>query len=127
MSEYEYLDLISTLRQESVTHQMAFFTIWSAFIVLIYFVGRKLSTLYVVPLTIIYTAFVVVTAFGFQVAMQNQYAVIGSYLAAHPSSALVQQEAINVRLIILGVDVVGWVMSILFLIHRRRVFGDSAE
>lgn len=94
--------------------------------VVTYLVGHELSKLYVVLLSIVYTAFLVAPAFGFQVAMQNQYAVIDSYLAAYPSTALAQREAINVPMIILAVDIVGWLLSILFLIHRRSTVIEPA-
>jgi hypothetical protein len=127
MSEYEFLDLISTLRQESIAHQTSFFTLWSAYVLLIYFVGHKLSRLYVIPLTIVYTAFAIVTALGFQVAMLNQYAVIDSYLAAFPDTALAEHDPIDVRLTILGVDIIGWILSILFFFHRRRISTETVD
>ncbi|MGD8324137.1 MAG: hypothetical protein PVF50_07200 [Gammaproteobacteria bacterium] len=106
---------------------MSFFTIWSAYVLLIYFVGQKLSTLYVVPLTVVYTAFAIVTALGFQVAMLNQYSVIDAYLVAYPETALTEHDPLDVRLTILGVDIVGWVLSILFLVHRRNISAEPVD
>jgi hypothetical protein len=78
-------------------------------------------------LTIVYTAFAIVTALGFQVAMLNQYAVIDSYLAAFPDTALAEHDPIDVRLTILGVDIIGWILSILFFFHRRRISTETVD
>jgi hypothetical protein len=107
MSEYEFLDLISTFRQEAVAHQMAYFAVWSAYMVAVYLIGRELSGTYAALPTLVYTVFVIVPAFGFQVAMKNQYSVIDAYLATFPASALAEPEIVDVPLIILAVDVIG--------------------
>ncbi len=43
MSDYEFIILISLLRQEAAGFQWQFFSIWSAYMLVVYFVGLKIS------------------------------------------------------------------------------------
>ena len=60
MSEYEFISLISLLRQEAAGFQWQFFSIWSAYMLVVYFIGRNFPDLYVYILTLLYTVFVIV-------------------------------------------------------------------
>ncbi len=120
MSEYEFIILISLLRQEAAGFQWQFFSIWSAYMLVVYFVGRKFPNVYVYILTLLYTVFVIVPTMGFLLAMENQYSLIELYLAAYPDSAIVNTEPLNTPLLILLVNSLGWAISIVFMFHIRK-------
>jgi len=121
MTEYEFITLISLLRQEAATFQWQFFSIWSAYMLVIYFVGQRFSTLYVLILTGLYTVFVFVPTMGFLVVMENQYSLIELYLQTFPISTIIDEEPINTPLVILSLDILGWLISILFMLHMRKM------
>jgi hypothetical protein len=120
MTQYEYINLISTLRSEAAGHEMDFFAIWSAYVVVIYLVGRELPRLYAVLVSALYLACAAIPALGFQLAVENQYAVIRSYIAAYKDAAIMGANSVAVPLIVLSVDAIASVAAITFLIHRRR-------
>ncbi len=98
MSEYEFISLISLLRQEAAGFQWQFFSIWSAYMLVIYFIGQKFPNTYIYILTLLYTVFVIVPTMGFLLAMENQYSLIELYLEAYPDSAIVSEEPLNTPL-----------------------------
>lgn len=120
MSEYEFISLISLLRQEAAGFQWQFFSIWSAYMLVIYFIGRKFPNTYIYILTLLYTVFEIVPTMGFLLAMENQYSLIELYLQAYPDSAIVSKEPLNIPLVIFLVNSLGWVISIVFMFHTRK-------
>ncbi len=120
MSEYEIISLISLLRQEAASFQWQFFSIWSAYMLVVYFIGRNFPNLYVYILTFLYTVFVIVPTMGFILAMENQYSLIDLYLQAYPDSAIINEEPIKTPMIILFVNSLGWTISIVFMFHIRK-------
>ncbi len=120
MTQYEYINLISTLRSEAAGHEMDFFAIWSAYVVVIYLVGRELPRLYAVLMSVLYVACAAIPAFGFQLAVENQYAVIGLYIAAYKDAAIMGTNSVAVPLIVLSVNAIASMAAIAFLIQRRR-------
>ena len=120
MSEYEYINLISTLRSEAAGHETDFFAFWSAYVVVIYLVGRELPRIYAVLLSALYVACAAMPAVGFLLAVSDQYAVIELYVAAYKDAAIMGVNSDAVLLIVLAVDVVASIGAIAFLIHRRR-------
>ena len=120
MTEYEYINLISTLRSEAAGHETDFFAFWSAYVVVIYLVGRELPRIYAVLLSALYVACAAMPAVGFLLAVSDQYAVIELYVAAYKDAAIMGVNSDAVLLIVLAVDVVASIGAIAFLIHRRR-------
>jgi hypothetical protein len=120
MSEYELISLISLLRQEAAGFQWQFISIWSAYMLVVYFIGRNFPNVYIYILTLLYTVFVLVPTMGFLLAMENQYSLIELYLQSYPNSAIVSAEPINTPLIILFVNSLGWAISIVFMFHIRK-------
>lgn len=120
MSEYEFISLISLLRQEAAGFQWQFFSIWSAYMLVVYFIGRNFPNLYVYILSLLYTVFVMVPTMGFLLAMENQYSLIELYLQTYPGSAIVNAEPLNTPMIILFVNSLGWTISIVFMFHIRK-------
>ena len=57
MTEYEYLDLISTYRGENGFHVMNFVVVMFGYVAAAYFVGDKLTNFQVTAITILYTIF----------------------------------------------------------------------
>jgi hypothetical protein len=120
MTEYEYINLISTLRSEAAGHETDFFAFWSAYVVVIYLVGRELSRVYAVLLSVLYVACAAMPAVGFLLAVSDQYAVIELYVTAYKDAAIMGVNSDAVLLIVLAVDVIASIAAIVFLIHRRR-------
>ncbi len=120
MSEYEYINLISTLRSEAAGHETDFFAFWSAYVVVVYLVGRELPRLYAVLVSVLYAACAAIPALGFLLAVEDQYAVIALYIAAYKDAAITGTNSEAVPLIVLPVDVIASVGAIAFLIQRRR-------
>ena len=120
MTEYEYINLISTLRSEAAGHETGFFAFWSAYVVGVYLVGRELPRLYAVLVSALYVAVASIPAFGFLLAIENQYAVIGLYIAAYKDAAITGENSFAVPLVILSVDAIASIAAIVFLIQRRR-------
>jgi hypothetical protein len=118
MSEYEFRILISALNEEAAAHAMNYFTVWSAYLLVGYFVGRNLNAIYTFCLTIIYTFFVFVPGLSSYEASKSITAITLQYSSEFIDEPL--SEGLNVSLLFVFVYVVAWIMSIIFMYHRRK-------
>lgn len=75
MTENDFLTLLSNLREEATVQAQFFVTIFSAYILVVYAVGRKISNLYLSLLTLTYTLFVAIPVIASNVAVSNITAV----------------------------------------------------
>ncbi len=127
MTEYEYIYLISELRQETAIHAMNFFAIWSAYLLTVYIVIRNLSGLYTFLLTFIYSLFIYAPARASQASIENTYNLIDRYQMTYPQSALMEPVTNIVDILLLIVHLIAWAISILFMIHRRKSKENDAN
>lgn len=126
MTEYEFVSLISDLRTESAIHAMNFFAIWSAFIIVVYFVGNRISKIYSIFLAVLYTFFAIAPATTFFGVLRNIYSTIDRYHLAFPDTAYVQSVGVPITNILLFVYIFAWLVSIAFLIHTRKKGNDKS-
>lgn len=120
MTENEYLILLSNLREEATIQSQFFVAIFSAFILVIYAVGKKLSTLYLSLLTLSYSLFIAVPILASMVAVSNIVAVAASYAREYPE-AIIEHVLVpylpfyNITLLIFC-----WLLSIAYMMLSRR-------
>lgn len=120
MSEFDYLDLLSSLREEATVQAQFFVAVFSAYILTVYFVGRKLSAIYITLLTICYSLFIITPILASHVAVSQITSVAHQYAADFPDAMVehvlvAQLPAFNTTLLI-----VCWILSIVFMFSHRR-------
>lgn len=119
MTEYEYLNLLSTLREEGAIQSQFFVAIFSAYILAIYAVGKKLSTLSISVLTLCYTLFMVPTILSSAVSASNITAVARDYSVKYPQ-ALVEHLVIpNLHLYYSLLLIFCWLLSVGYMMTTR--------
>ena len=85
MTEYEYIELISTFRSENAFHSMNMFTLFVAYVLAAHYAGRDMSSLQVTALTFLYTVFAL-TPISSTIASSIQFHdLVSSYHTAFPS------------------------------------------
>ena len=120
MTENEYLSLLSNLREEATVQIQFFVAVFSAYVLVIYVQGKKLSGLSLTLLTITYSLFITVPMLACTVAVSNISAVAASYATEHPD-AIVEHVLVpmlpvyNVLLLVLC-----WLLSIGYMLITRR-------
>ena len=119
MTEYEYLDLISTYRAETGFHVMNFIAAMFAYIAAGYFVGEKLSRFQVTAITVLYTMFAPLPVSAGYEALQATRSTHLAYVAAfgppdYPSTLVLFGP--ELALFVVGLS---WVISIIFMFQTR--------
>ena len=120
MTENEYLSLLSNLREEATVQIQFFVAVFSAYVLVIYVQGKKLSGLSLTLLTITYSLFITIPMLASTVAVSNISAVAASYATEHPD-AIVEHVLVpmlpvyNVLLLVLC-----WLLSIGYMLITRR-------
>lgn len=112
MSSYEILELIYMGSSASTELLAVFISILSAYFVAAYYFGDKLYGIELILLSFIYSAFSLVTMTGIYSQIRGIMAM-SDYLNGGNSSA-----AVNVYV---GVMVMSWFFSLLFMLKRWRL------
>ena len=120
MTENEYLSLLSNLREEATVQIQFFVAVFSAYVLVIYVQGKKLSGLSLTLLTITYSLFITIPMLASTVAVSNISAVAASYATEHPD-AIVEHVLVpmlpvyNILLLVLC-----WLLSVGYMLITRR-------
>jgi hypothetical protein len=128
MTEYEYLEILALVREQTATDAMNCLVIISAYLVAAYVVGRRIPSMLLWPIAILYTLFLfgptAATAMGFQ----RMNALTLDFSNQFPDSSLIEPLPTLAPYSTPGVVVAGWVLSLIFTIYiRRRGSGQGEE
>ncbi|RLA50667.1 MAG: hypothetical protein DRQ98_12570 [Gammaproteobacteria bacterium] len=119
MTEYEIIDVISSLRSEAAQHVMNFVSVMFGFIVAAYLVGPKLSRFQVSVITILYVIWTpgpMWAAYDASTAVQQLYAQYHDVLPIELGASPLTSHAPVV--VTVGIAT-SWVMSLAFLFQVR--------
>ena len=119
MTENEYLILLSNLREEGTVQAQFFVALFSAYIVVIYAVGKDLSAHYLTLLTISYSLFMVIPITASHVAVSNIVAVAKNYALEYPDAIIEHVLIPYLPIYNVGLLVFCWLLSIAFMVSRR--------
>jgi len=123
MTEFEVLTLLSQLRNEGATHATAFFTVWSAFLLVAFFVAKDLSRTYAVILSALYTFYLLAPTGAMITTLGTLYSVSAAHqqMTETVASSPPIPWAAAMPIVIPAIYLVAWATSILFLFHRRKI------
>ena len=120
MSEFEYLNLLSSLRQEATVQTQFFVGVFSAFVLTTYFAGKKLSSIYLALLTVCYSLFIITPILASHVAVSQITSVAHQYASDYPNAmvehTLIAQLPVLSTLLLL----LCWLLSIFFMLSHRK-------
>jgi len=116
MTEYEYIDLISTLRSEGGFHGMNMVGTVMAYLLVTHFAGHRISSLQATAITVLYTAFLVIPIGTNVAVVANLREVIQSYESSYPEG-IVSFSSLgeNGNLYVLCVYILGWLLSLTYM------------
>jgi hypothetical protein len=131
MSPAEYFELINIADYSASSHAMNAVTIYCAYLVATYLVGSKLTFFQAVALTAIYSAFFTLPTLASLNSIKLVMVHIQQFQAAHPDLYQVYSSDrlgifkghffySYVLYTISIVWVVAWILSILFMVSKRR-------
>jgi hypothetical protein len=126
MSPAEYFELINMAGDSAATHAMNAVTIYFAYLAATYFTGNKLTPFQAVALTAIYSIFLTVPVLTCLSSIKLMGVHIQQFRAAHPELLPIYASGpagglrSYVLYIIPIVWLVAWVLSILFMVSKRR-------
>ena len=126
MSPAEYFELINMAGDSAGTHAMNAVTIYFAYLATTYFAGSKLTLFQAVALTAIYSIFLTVPVLACLNSIKLMIVHIQQFQAAHPDLSQIYSSVrtgISRSYVFYTVSivwVVAWVLSILFMISKRR-------
>ena len=127
MSEYEIIDVISSLRLEGAEHVMNFVTVMFSYVVAAYVVGAKLSRFQALFVTALYSFFVpgpILAMYETMVTARDIHVLYGDAVPVNTSAiGWLTGIPIAVPLSLL----LAWISSLLFMLHMRRQSSESAE
>ena len=126
MSEYEVLDLISSLRTEVTLHSMNFFVVLSAYLFAAFLMKPEIPKLYIGVLTTLYSLYLFMPAGASINSLRNLQALVERYMLEFPNTDLILRSTIPIAWFLTALFVVSWFISILFMFHRRTI-EPSAE
>ena len=116
MTEYEYLDFQASMGSLATENAMSFITVFFAYIVCAYLVGKKITTIQSIGLTLAYSPFSLLTILGLFDNLSDFYEVAKRY----PQYA---NDPGDVRVYIYGGPLAlfsAWLMSIVYMISQNR-------
>jgi hypothetical protein len=120
MTEYEYLDLISTYRAETGFHIMNFITTMFAYVAAGYFVGSKLTNFQVTSITILYTIFAPLPVAAGYEALQATRSTLLAYIEAFGEPDYTSTLVLFGPELVLIVVAASWTISIAFMFQTRK-------
>ena len=120
MTEYEVVDVLSSLRAEIGDHVMNYAAVLFGYLVTAYFVGARLSRFQVTAITIVYVIFVPGPMYGVYQAAKTMTNVFNAHegVANYPlaASEFIRLIPILVPLIVLS----SCLISLLFMYQTRK-------
>ena len=129
MSEAEFIELIEMGFNDAAFHAMNYVSILFAFLIMAYLVGRRLSKFQVWSVSILYSIFIILPAFGTIRTFALATKLIGSFHVEYPEPASNYFPFYSVAdlftLLISIVLAAAWVLSIIFLLNSR--FTDDRD
>lgn len=120
MSEVEYLNLLSNLRQEATVQTQFFVAVFSAFVVTVYFVGEKLSSRYMVLLAACYSLFIITPILASHVAVSQITRVARQYASDYPDAIVEHVLIAQLPVFSTSLLVLCWAISIFFMLSHRK-------
>jgi hypothetical protein len=120
MSEYEYLTLLSTLREEATIQIQFFMAVFSAYILVIYFSGKQLSLTFLSLLSITYSCFIISPIIAYHTTASNLTAVAARYALDYPEAMVEHVLVDNIANTTAALFILCWVLSVLFMISHRK-------
>lgn len=123
MTEYEYYDFLNGTGSLANEFALGFLTGLSAYIICVYLVGRKLTVVQSVGLTLVYSGYSLITILALKEVVARLYSVSQQY----PQFTGVTLESTSLYLNgIPSVLIIAWVLSIVYMISEHRK-GDVEE
>lgn len=123
MTENDYLTLLSNLREEGTVQAQFFVTVFSAYILVIYAVGKKLSNLYLSLLTLTYSLFLAIPVLASNVAVSNITAVAEKYALQYPDAVIEHVLIPNLAFYNTALLIFCWLLSVGFMLSNRKQQG----
>ena len=111
MDEYQALEAIYTIRGVAAQDAMNFIAVLSAYLIVAYLVGSKLSQFQLWSISVLYSLFSLGPIWGFHIAILDMNA--SQYAGTHPTYL---KSAGYIPLIMLF----AWALSIAFMLEARR-------
>jgi len=127
MTEYEYLDLISTYRGETGFHAMNFIAVMFGYVAAAYLVGERLTSFQVSAITALYTIFAPLPVLSAHEAMGHARDLYIEYTAnfgAVPFSSSSITWASEIVLLAMSTS---WIISVVFMYQSRRGRNEGAS
>ena len=118
MSSYEMMDLSLGFREAMTSDVMNFISVVSAYLIVSYLAGAKLSRFQTSVITVLYTAMLTLIIYGTTVAALNFMEVSSLLSGAAPTPF---------PWVLCSVLVTGWVFSLIFMFQIRRRTGTSSD
>ena len=118
METYQALEAMYVIRGVVAQDAMNFFTLLSAYLIVAYLVGSKLSTFQVWAISVLYTAFCAGPIAGFYVGVVDLGAI------NHADGGL---YAVEHTWIVPLIMVLSWVLSIVFMVDARSRSRGKAD
>ncbi len=120
MSEYEYIDAISTYRTEIGFHAINYIAAMFGYVATAYFVGPKLSRTQVGWITVLYTMFTPLPILAAHEAGTALRELQAGYLRSFSPDRSPDFMTTNAAELLLFVVFVSWCISIVFMVQARR-------
>ncbi len=122
MTYFEYQELTTGIVSVMISLQAIFITVFSAFVVMVYFVGRKLSKLEVIAISLVYSVFSGLMIFS----MVNQLLRILAISNNYSESANIDFTLPQVTVALWGIAMIyglSWAIGIIYMvkIHRSKL------
>jgi hypothetical protein len=120
MTEYEYLELITLLRENMGFHSMNVFGVLAAYVMVVYFSGRELSAMQISVITVLYSLFLTLPIGAMRVSVSNLIDISQKYVLEFPDRVVSQIHAPNALLYFIPYSyIIAWAASILFMVQWR--------
>ena len=120
MTEFEYLELITLLRENLGFHSMNIFGVLAAYVVVVYFSSRELSTMQISIITVLYSYFLALPIGASRITVSNLIDVSQKYVLEFPDRMVSQLHAPDAILYLIPYSyIISWAASILFMVQWR--------
>ncbi len=119
MTYFEYQELTTGIVSVMISLQAIFITVFSAFVVMVYFVGRKLSKLEVIAISFVYSLFSGLMVFS----MVNQLLRILAISNNYSESANIDFTVPQVTVALSGIAMIyglSWAIGIIYMVKTHR-------
>jgi hypothetical protein len=119
MTYFEYQEIVNGASTVIISIQAMFFTVFAAYLVMTYFVGKKLSSVEAITIAAVYTAFSGLQIFATVNQMFRVTRAANFYFENVGGEATINQVGIQLYGIIF-IYVASWAIGIAYMIKVRR-------